>query len=706
MTPRRKTLLAVALISLLASTSAVSLQQDVTGPNGYGFFGNQVSVLENGNIVVTATSETVNGVENVGAIYLYGPSGQMISRLTGTSPGDISGTYVRALPSGNFVVASPDWRNGNVAKAGAVTWVNGTTGMNGAISPVNSLVGTHADDQLASHGITVLSNGNYVIASPFWNDGTSSIVGAVTWASGNVAGLIGTVSAANSLVGSTSGDLIGSVVGLPNGNYVVCSRAWTNGAAVAAGAVTWGDGSAGTSGAVSPTNSLVGSSTNDRICDEEQSVVGITPVGDSNYVVTSAGWKQGSVKMGAVTWARGDQPSTGPVSTTNSLVGSTTNAWNGTIRVTTLSDGNYVISSAYWGAGLGTKLGAVTWANGNSSTIGEISAANSITGTRESDLVGSAGAVALSNGNYVIVSPNWSSGTARAAGAATWVQGGASASGTVSALNSLVGTAVNQGGQLLVVPLTNGNFVVRSLAGEGGGSASVTWGSGITGLSGTASPARSLMVFASSVVALSNGNYVAANLGPVQDSTRIGSVTWGDGTGGTVGAVSTTNSFLLAEVGDYLEPGYFAVSAVGRGNYVVANGSRDIDGIQDAGAITWLNGTGPSTGFVSSENSLVGSKRLDRVGSYVDVLSNGDYLVSSYLYDNGTVTNAGALTMGRGNAPLVGIVDGSNSVRRTTPNAGTFYFSPDVERDHVVVGQPNANLFSIFQLDLLYSNGF
>ena len=52
---------------------------------------------------------------------------------------------------------------------------------------------------------------------------------------------------------------------LSNGNYVVSSPDWTNGAAAGAGAVTWGSGTAGVSGPVSATNSLVGSTANDPV---------------------------------------------------------------------------------------------------------------------------------------------------------------------------------------------------------------------------------------------------------------------------------------------------------------------------------------------------------------------------------------------------------------------------------------------------------
>ena len=65
-------------------------------------------------------------------------------------------------------------------------------------------------------------------------------------------GATGAVSAANSLVGSTANDQVGSggVTVLNNGNYVARSPLWDNGAAVDAGAVCLGDGTLGTTGAV------------------------------------------------------------------------------------------------------------------------------------------------------------------------------------------------------------------------------------------------------------------------------------------------------------------------------------------------------------------------------------------------------------------------------------------------------------------------
>ena len=171
-----------------------------------------------------------------------------------------------ALSNGNYVVRSPNWDNGAATDAGAVTWGSGTTGISGVVSSSNSLVGSTSDDQVGYGGVMALSNGNYVVRSPYWDNGAATDAGAVTWGSGTT-GVSGVVSSSNSLVGSTSDDQVGygGVVALSNGNYVVRSPYWDNGAATDAGAVTWGSGTTGVSGVVSSSNSLVGSTSNDQV---------------------------------------------------------------------------------------------------------------------------------------------------------------------------------------------------------------------------------------------------------------------------------------------------------------------------------------------------------------------------------------------------------------------------------------------------------
>jgi hypothetical protein len=69
-------------------------------------------------------------------------------------------------------------------------------------------VGSQTDDQVGLGGAAVLTNGNYVVVSFYWNNAGVSQVGAVTWGNG-ATGINGPVSTANSLVGSQSNDHVG-----------------------------------------------------------------------------------------------------------------------------------------------------------------------------------------------------------------------------------------------------------------------------------------------------------------------------------------------------------------------------------------------------------------------------------------------------------------------------------------------------------------
>ena len=89
-----------------------------------------------------------------------------------------------------------------------MTWGNGTRGVTGAVSAANSLVGSTANDRVGGGCVTALTNGNYVVSSLYWDNGAAADAGAVTWGNGT-SGVTGAVSAANSLVGSTADDRVG-----------------------------------------------------------------------------------------------------------------------------------------------------------------------------------------------------------------------------------------------------------------------------------------------------------------------------------------------------------------------------------------------------------------------------------------------------------------------------------------------------------------
>jgi Repeat of unknown function (DUF5650) len=316
--------------------------------------------------------------------------------LVGSLANDAVGSFgVTALSNGNYVVDSVSWSH-----LGAVTWGNGAARISGVVSATNSLVGSLASDGVGSRGVTALSNGNYVVDSSHWNGARS----AVTWGSGT-AGVSGAVSVSNSLVGSSGFDYVGDsdVTALSNGNYVVRSPAWD----AFRGAVTWGSGAAGVTGAVSVTNSLVGVNVNDLVGQ-----YAVTALSNGNYVINSSSWNG---YRGAVTWASGTAAVTGFVSAANSLVGSVANDNVGSNGVTALSNGNYVVLSQAWNV----FRGAVTWGSGTAGVSGAISASNRLVGSSDNDRVGYNGVTVLSDGNYVVNSPVWSVDRA----AATWASG-------------------------------------------------------------------------------------------------------------------------------------------------------------------------------------------------------------------------------------------------------------------------------------------
>jgi hypothetical protein len=668
-------------------------QFDIHGPAGSVLFGISVVVLPTGNIVVTDPYYNGGIGVDAGAAYLYnGATGALISMLTGLKAGDQVGSGgVTVLSNGNYLVSSYHWHNGAVADAGAVTWGNGLTGVSGAVTTANSLVGTHTADNIGFTQVTALTNGNYVVSSPIWDNGATADAGAVTWGDG-LTGVSGAVTTANSLVGTHTNDHVGNsgAIALGNGNYLVRSVNWDNAATVDAGAVTWGNGLSGVAGVVTAANSLVGSTANDAIGFD-----GVTVLSNGNYVVRSSSWDNGANPgVGAATWGSGTSGISGAVSAANSLVGS--HAFDGVGGdVTALSNGNYVVVSSQWDNGGNVDAGAATWGSGLSGVAGLVSAANSLVGSTASDAIGLGSVTALSNGNYVVKSRIWDNGAIANAGAATWGSGTTGVAGPVTALNSLVGShASDQVGSADVTALSNGNYVVISPYWDNGAIANagaVTWGSGTTGVAGPLSAINSLVgsqvndgVGSDYVTPLSNGNYVVCSSfwdnGLTADA---GAVTWGSGTTGVAGPVSSANSLVGSTASDQVGIG---VTPLVNGNYVVKSRIWDNGGTVDAGAVTWGDGLSGVAGPVSAANSLVGSHANDNVGLYgVTPLSNGNYVVSSSRWDNGLTADAGAATWGNGTSGIAGAVSNLNSLVGTNASDQVgFGVTPLVNGNYVV----------------------
>jgi hypothetical protein len=645
-----------------------------------GLFGHNLATLPSDNVVVTAPDDTVNGVTDAGAVYLFnGQTGDLISSLTGSSTNDQVGIEgITVLTNGNYLVNSPYWNNDK----GAVTWASGTAGVSGVVSVVNSLVGSQSGDEVGgnnlaqpsgtfssfSEDVCALSNGNYVVGSPDWND----YEGAATWGNGTT-GTSGSVSISNSLVGTQSGTVSGSnvtggdqvgwsITPLSNGNYVVYSQDWDN----YTGAATWSSGTAGITGTVSSLNSLVGYNTggvnNYGVIRFDQ----VVPLTNGNYVVASGDWNNNE---GAATWGNGTSGINGTISASNSLVGSNPSnsddpgdmvGFSYLNTIAPLANGNYVVSSPYWNH----FEGAVTWGNGTTGITGTVSESNSLIGPPGyANVFGLYGAIALNNGNYVVGS--------------TWGKGATGSTGIVSVANSLVG---NQVGGFDPAALTNGNYLVLSRLWNGEEGAA-TLGNGNTGTTGIVSPLNSLVGVTAAAdgdngdevgytaTPLTNGNYVVAS--PYWNDSE-GAATWGNGTTGIIGTVSPSNSLVGSTsaagggTGDQVGFNYpegTGIIALSNGNYIVATP----DWNNNVGAVTWGNGTTGVSGTISVSNSLVGGTTGDEVGSYVLALGDGNYVVNSPGWNG----SQGAVTWGNGaNGSTFNdqnTIDQQNSLEGTAP---------------------------------------
>ncbi len=531
---------------------------------------------------------------------------------------------------------------------------------------LSMLCGSTANDQVGET-VTALSSRNSAVTSTRqWSNAGQAGAGAVTWINGT-SGISGIVSESNSLVGSSTNDGASSrVIALANNNYVVSTPYWDNAAAIDAGAVTWGNGNEGSFGIIGTTMSLTGSSKNDQIGT-------VTALTNGNYVVSSLSWDKGSVSnVGAVTWADGFHGTIGSVSAANSLIGTKEGDHVGT--VTALTNGNYVVSSPDWDNGTLTNAGIVTLVNGATGAVGTVNAAKSLVGAKKDDKVGGE-VTALSNGNFVVVSAKWDNGTTTDAGAVTWGNGVSGTMGTISAANSLIGSATGDLTSAHVTALTNGHFVVNSPGWDNGSIAdagAVTWGDGVGATVGVISAANSLVGsttkdgLASTITALTNGNFVVAS--PNWDNglaADVGAVTWGDGLGGTVGTISMANSLVGSTKNDGAKCNIIPLT---NGNYVVGSPFWDNGSASDAGAVTWGNGIGGTVGVISAANSLTGSTKNDYAGSddsgsnKITALTNGNYIVSSTMWDKGSTSNAGAVTWGDGLGGTVGAISAEKSL--------------------------------------------
>lgn len=539
------------------------------------------------------------------------------------------------------------------------------------VTTTNSLVGRSTGDNVGQFTFPMFQSDHYLVQSYNW----ANRKGALTWGNGK-RGIRGAVSNSNSLVGSQSGDLVG--IGhqeLASGHYVVSSFFWSNGSMPQVGAVTWCDGFNGRTGIITASNSLLG--------DQPMKGLSLQATGlqNGNYVVSNPTWANGSrQEAGAVRWCPGNQVTAGGLDREHSLVGDKAYGHVGT-RVTPLENGNYVVSSWNWPNKQQGQFGAVTQCSGQKGRIGVVSEQNSLIGIKSTqssvfDIE------ALTNGHFVVTSTEWSDPDKGLSGAATWCSGYRTVTGRVSPQNSLVGgSSPSSRKAMTTTALKNGHYVVTSPGWDNGTrseAGAVTWCNGDTGKSGRITTANSLVgtrkgdsLGSGSIAALQNGNYVVASPDWARGSlNRAGAATWCDGNAVRTGQVTSFNSLVGSSADDQVGS---TIAALQTGNYVVGSPDWDNGNTQDTGAATWGDGSTGIKGTISPSNSLVGSRQGDAVGTFTfpfGAVNRNDYIVISREWQSGSLEKAGAVTEGDGSKGTTGYVNQSNSVRGRKAFAG------------------------------------
>ncbi|RYD29408.1 MAG: hypothetical protein EOP86_21780, partial [Verrucomicrobiaceae bacterium] len=402
-----------------------------------------------------------------------------------------------------------------------------------------------------------------------------------------------------------------------------------------------------------------------------------------NYVVTHYNWRQ---KTGAVTWCSGTAGLSGQVSAANSLTGTRPGDQIGSRQLEAFGNGDYAVRSPDWNE----SRGAVTWGSGTSGVTGEITVSNSLIGSKARDSVGNSALRRLPNGNFLVYSSLWRGRSG--SGALTWVDAHAPITGEVSAANSLVGmgTGLSSSDRNFLIMLKNGNYVVQAPEWNRRQGA-VTWGSGTSGVIGEVSVANSLLgtgtdsLFSwNGIIELASGNFLVYS--PDWNGKR-GAVTWVDGAKGASGVVSAANSLINASPSQ----GGLAVYPLANGNYVTAfptwGGSIGPAG-QWMGAVVWGSGTEGVRGAVSTANALTGTQRYDNIGSGgITALANGNYVVNSPRWSEAR----GAATWCDGGKPVTGEVSAINSLTGGAPSQAVGTGSTALTDGHYVVRSPGWN---------------
>ena len=82
-------------------------------------------------------------------------------------------------------------------------------------------------------------------------------------------------------------------------------------------------------------------------------------------------------------------------------------------------------------------------------------------------------------------------------------------------------------------------------------------------------------------------------------------------------------------------------------------------------------------------------------------------MVAWFLWNNGSISGAGAISLGSGTFRMAGSIQPYNSVRGETVDGGQYLgFAYDSVRGRLVVGRPTENIVTIFTMEQIFFDAF
>lgn len=436
-------------VMLVNGATGAVIGAPITGDDAGDQLGSGGGIIElaNGNFVISTPLETNGAVPVAGTARLIsGVTGlQVGTTFAGNSIFDTLGLGgIVALGNGNFVINSPA-DAGAVGTGGSIMLVDGSSGAQiGA-----TFAGDTAADQLGLGGVVALANNNFVIASPFDDEGVvdGGTIMLVNGATGAQIGVTLEGDVANDRLGFS---VIGGVKALANSNFVV-SSSLDDEAFVDGGSIRLVDGATGVQ---------IGATIAGESASEQLELVTVhannTFVAASPFYDNGATTDVGSIRLfSGTTGLQIGATTTGDVASDQLGLGS----------VIQLTNSNYAIASIQDDDGGVVDAGSIMlWDGANGNPLGA-----AIVGDIASDQLGFGNIIALANDNFAVASIMDDDGATVDAGSVRLVNGNSGAQ-----IAAIVGDVANDMlGSGNIVALANGNFVILSDVDNEGGNADV-----------------------------------------------------------------------------------------------------------------------------------------------------------------------------------------------------------------------------------------